>query len=46
MAGYVYKVTVGEDTFVKKEIPGPDSVDEFIYEANALASLKGSKNVI
>jgi serine/threonine protein kinase len=46
MSGYVYKVTVGGNTFVKKEIPGPDAVDEFIYEANALASLKGSKNVI
>jgi serine/threonine protein kinase len=46
VSGFVYKVNVNGTTFIKKEIPGPDSVDEFIYEANALASLKGSQNVI
>lgn len=46
MSGYVYRVGVQGQTLVKKEIPGPDSVDEFIYEANALSVLKGSQNVI
>jgi serine/threonine protein kinase len=46
MSGYVYRVSVNGSTFVKKEIPGPDSVDEFIYEVNALASLRDAKNII
>jgi serine/threonine protein kinase len=46
ISGFVYKVNVDGTTFIKKEIPGPDSVDEFIYEVNALANLQGSQNVI
>lgn len=46
MSGFVYRVNVGENTWIKKEIPGPDSVDEFLYEVNALSELIGSKNVI
>lgn len=46
MSGFVYKVTVEEHTWIKKEIPGPDSVDEFLYEINALNELKGAKSVI
>ena len=46
MSGFVYRVNVGEHTWIKKEIPGPDSVDEFLYEVNALSELIGSKNVI
>jgi serine/threonine protein kinase len=51
MSGFVYKVRVNNDAFnnkicVKKEIPGPDSVDEFLYEINALYSLRGTSNVI
>lgn len=46
MSGFVYKVDVGEHTWIKKEIPGPDSVEEFLYEINALNDLIGSKNVI
>ena len=46
MSGFVYKVRVGSEIWIKKEIPGPDSVDEFLYEINALNELKGSKNVI
>lgn len=46
MSGFVYKVRVNGRTWIKKEIPGPDSVDEFLYEINALNELKGSKNVI
>ncbi|KAL8949730.1 MAG: hypothetical protein Q9222_004191 [Ikaeria aurantiellina] len=46
MSGFVYKVSVQGEIFIKKEIPGPDSVDEFLYEINALANLSGSKNVI
>lgn len=46
MSGFVYKVGVGEHNWIKKEIPGPDSVDEFLYEVNALSELVDSKNVI
>ena len=41
LSGYVYRVW-GPDavpSLVKKEIPGPDSVDEFLYELNALSAL-------
>ena len=46
MSGFVYKVRVDGRTLIKKEIPGPDSVDEFLYEVNALNFLRGSHNVI
>ncbi|MCJ1313109.1 hypothetical protein MMC25_006786 [Agyrium rufum] len=46
MSGFVYKVKVGDKIYVKKEVPGPESVDEFLYEINALNSLNGSSNVI
>ena len=46
MSGFVYRVRVHGQVCIKKEIPGPDSVDEFLYEINALYSLAGSKNVI
>ncbi|KAI0888833.1 uncharacterized protein GGS22DRAFT_63564 [Annulohypoxylon maeteangense] len=46
MSGFVYKVRVGGKTLIKKEIPGPDTVDEFLYEVNALNSLRFSRNVI
>ena len=46
MSGFVYKVNVDGHTWIKKEIPGPDSVDEFLYEINALTDLVGSKSVI
>lgn len=46
MSGFVYKVQVHGEVWIKKEIPGPDSVDEFLYEINALTELKNSKSVI
>lgn len=46
MSGFVYRVNVAEHTWIKKEIPGPDSVDEFLYEVNALSELVDAKNVI
>ncbi|KAI0152278.1 hypothetical protein F4776DRAFT_652667 [Hypoxylon sp. NC0597] len=46
MSGFVYKVRVAGQTLIKKEIPGPDTVDEFLYEVNALNSLRFSRNVI
>lgn len=46
ISGFVYKVNVGSRTYIKKEIPGPDAVDEFLYEINALSSLQDSKSVI
>ena len=46
LSGFVYKVRVGGQVFIKKEIPGPDTVDEFLYEINALHRLSGSHSVI
>ncbi|KAF2452718.1 kinase-like domain-containing protein, partial [Lineolata rhizophorae] len=46
ISGFVYKVKAGGVTCIKKEIPGPDSVEEFLYEINALRTLGGSKAVI
>ncbi|KAJ5666428.1 uncharacterized protein N7477_008876 [Penicillium maclennaniae] len=39
-------VRLGGKAFIKKEIPGPDTVDEFLYEINALHALNGAPNVI
>ncbi|KAK4204104.1 hypothetical protein QBC40DRAFT_312211 [Triangularia verruculosa] len=46
MSGFVYKMRVNGRTLIKKEIPGPDTVDEFLYEINALNSLRSARNVI
>lgn len=46
LSGFVYKVRLGGRAYIKKEIPGPDTVDEFLYEINALHALGGSPNVI
>ena len=46
LSGFVYKVEVFGRAMIKKEIPGPDTVDEFLYEVNALNSLADSRNVI
>ncbi|ORX99137.1 hypothetical protein BCR34DRAFT_495571 [Clohesyomyces aquaticus] len=46
ISGFVYKVLVQNKVYIKKEIPGPDAVEEFLYEINALSSLQDSKSVI
>ena len=46
LSGFVYKVRHNDRVFIKKEIPGPDTVDEFLYEINALQALHGSEHVI
>lgn len=46
MSGFVYKVRLHGKAYIKKEIPGPDMVDEFLYEINALHALSGSRSVI
>ncbi|KAF5583311.1 serine threonine kinase [Fusarium pseudoanthophilum] len=46
MSGFVYKVNVNGHTLIKKEIPSPDTIDEFLYEINALNALRSSRNVI
>lgn len=46
MSGFVYKVVVDGQILIKKEIPGPDTVEEFLYEINALCRLRDSENVI
>lgn len=46
MSGFVYKVRVDGRAFIKKEVPGPDTINEFIYETNALHSLRYSNSVI
>ena len=46
MSGFVYKVRVDGQMLIKKEIPGPDTIDEFLYEVNALSRLHSSQHVI
>ncbi|KAF1913414.1 hypothetical protein BDU57DRAFT_457442 [Ampelomyces quisqualis] len=46
ISGFVYKVAVNNKSFIKKEIPGPDAVEEFLYEINALCSVQDAKAVI
>lgn len=46
LSGFVYKVRSGGRVYIKKEIPGPEAVEEFLYEANALSSLRDSQNVV
>lgn len=48
LSGFVYKVVVNEvdEVMIMKEIPGPDTIDEFLYEINALYALADSDNVI
>ncbi|KAK3306658.1 uncharacterized protein B0T15DRAFT_149018 [Chaetomium strumarium] len=46
ISGFVYKVRVHGRLLIKKEIPGPETVDEFLYEINALNQLCYAKNVI
>lgn len=46
LSGFVYKVKVRGEVYIKKEIPGPDTVDEFLYEINALYALADSEHVI
>jgi serine/threonine protein kinase len=46
ISGFVYKVSVHNKVYIKKEIPGPDAVEEFLYEINALCSLQDSQSVI
>ncbi|QUC17270.1 uncharacterized protein UV8b_01511 [Ustilaginoidea virens] len=46
MSGFVYKVRVQGRTLIKKEIPSPDTIEEFLYEVNALSSLRYSRHVV
>ncbi|KAI9804515.1 MAG: hypothetical protein M1825_001414 [Sarcosagium campestre] len=46
LSGFVYKVLVNGRILIKKEIPGPDAVEEFLYEVHALTQLSDSKYVI
>jgi serine/threonine protein kinase len=46
LSGFVYKIRSGGRVYIKKEIPGPEAVDEFLYEVNALSSMRGTSNVV
>ncbi|OOF99630.1 hypothetical protein ASPCADRAFT_126529 [Aspergillus carbonarius ITEM 5010] len=46
LSGFVYNVNLDGKTYIKKEIPGPDTVDEFLYEINALHALQGTPYVV
>lgn len=46
LSGFVYRVWHQDKVYIKKEIPGPDTIDEFLYEINALHALHGSENII
>lgn len=42
----MYKVHVHGQTLIKKEIPSPDTVEEFLYEVNALGNLGYSRDIV
>ncbi|PYH91660.1 kinase domain-containing protein [Aspergillus ellipticus CBS 707.79] len=46
LSGFVYNVQLDGKSYIKKEIPGPDTVDEFLYEINALHALEGTPYVV
>ncbi|PYH44270.1 uncharacterized protein BP01DRAFT_383761 [Aspergillus saccharolyticus JOP 1030-1] len=46
LSGFVYNVQLDGKAYIKKEIPGPDTVDEFLYEINALHALQGFPDVV
>ncbi|CAI7601731.1 unnamed protein product [Penicillium glandicola] len=46
LSGFVYKINLDGRFYIKKEIPGPDTVDEFLYEINALHALQDRPSVI
>lgn len=46
LSGFAYQVNFSGKSYVKKEITGPDTVEEFLYEINALHALLGSSSVI
>ena len=46
LSGFVYRVSVNGKSYIKKEIPGPDMIDEFLYEVNALWDSRDSPHVI
>ncbi|PHH65814.1 hypothetical protein CDD81_1183 [Ophiocordyceps australis] len=46
MSGFVYKVRVHGHVLIKKEIPSQDTIDEFLYEVNALNSLRHTRDVV
>lgn len=46
MSGFVYKIRVGDQVMIKKEVPGAEVVEEFLYEIHALHSLQDSNHVI
>ncbi|PHH74425.1 hypothetical protein CDD82_4941 [Ophiocordyceps australis] len=46
MSGFVYRVRVNGHVLIKKEIPSQDTIDEFLYEVNALNSLRHTAHVV
>ncbi|WEW59597.1 hypothetical protein PRK78_005071 [Emydomyces testavorans] len=46
LSGFVYHVKLSGQDYVKKEITAPDTVEEFLYEINALHALLESDCVI
>jgi len=46
LSGFVYKVYTGSEYLIKKEIPGPETIDEFLYEIAALDALRSAESVI
>lgn len=46
LSGFVYRVWHKDKIYIKKEIPSPDTIDEFLYEINALYALQDSEHII
>ena len=45
-SGFVNRVAVEDSVLVKKEILGPDTVEDFVHEVNALNAFVGARNVV
>ncbi|KAK2740734.1 hypothetical protein FQN57_005966 [Myotisia sp. PD_48] len=46
LSGFVYRVKYNGKDYVKKEITGPETTEEFLYEVHALHALLDCENVI
>ncbi|KIW24819.1 uncharacterized protein PV07_10509 [Cladophialophora immunda] len=44
--GFVYRIQHGDRYYVKKDIPGSDAIDRFVYEIRALYALRDCGHVV
>ncbi|KAI1873067.1 uncharacterized protein JN550_003320 [Neoarthrinium moseri] len=46
LSGFIYTVTVGRELLMQKDIPGPHSVEDWLYEVNCLYMLESSRYIL